>query len=96
MNNDGVPWKDEAERTKAMGYRKSSVSDDMESSAEYTTRVAGIMRVYLNILKIPPQRQPLNPMFQLPRYWVWVSRLVGERGLLETAVAPQLIYSTCT
>ncbi|RDB15643.1 Nucleoporin gle1 [Hypsizygus marmoreus] len=89
---DEKPWKDEAARTKAMGYRKSSVSDDLESAAEYTTRVAGIMRVYFHILKIPP-RQPLQAMFQLPRLWIWLSRLAGERGLLETAVAPQLIYT---
>jgi len=89
---DGKPWEN---RSKAMGYRKSENSDDLESPAEYGSRVSGIMRVYFHILKIPPRQQPLKPMFQLPRYWIWFARLMGERGLLETAIAPQLIYSLC-
>jgi len=89
---DGKPWEN---RSKAMGYRKSENSDDLESPAEYGSRVSGIMRVYFHILKIPPRQQPLKPMFQLPRYWIWFARLMGERGLLETAIAPQLIYSRC-
>lgn len=92
---DGRPWADEAERVKAMGYRKSSTGDDTESAAEYTTRVAGVMRVYFHILKVPPRRQPLQPTFQLPRYWMWCARMLGERGLLETGVAAQLLYSSC-
>lgn len=87
---DGKPWEN---RSKVMGYRKSENSDDLESPAEYGNRVSGIMRVYFHILKIPPRQQPLKPMFQLPRYWIWFARLIGERGLLETAIAPQLIYS---
>ncbi|EDR10205.1 uncharacterized protein LACBIDRAFT_318370 [Laccaria bicolor S238N-H82] len=87
---DGKPWEN---RSKVMGYRKSENSDDLESPAEYGNRVSGIMRVYFHILKIPPRQQPLKPMFQLPRYWIWFARLIGERGLLETAIAPQLIYT---
>jgi nucleoporin GLE1 len=94
-DHDGTPWKAEAERTKAMGYRKSQTINDIETAGEYTTRIAGIMRVYFHILKIPPTQKPLHPMFQLPKYWVWVARLMSERGLLETTVAPQLLYSTC-
>lgn len=30
-------------------------------------------------------------MFQQLRYWLWFARLVGKRGLPETAIAPQLI-----
>ncbi|KAF8882102.1 GLE1-like protein-domain-containing protein [Infundibulicybe gibba] len=89
----GQPWKDTADRTKAIGYRKSATGDDLETAAEYGARVSAIMRVYFHILKVPPSRQPLKPMFQLPRYWTWFARLMGERGLLETAVAPQLIFA---
>jgi len=49
------------------------------------------MRVYFAILSTPVVK-PLHRMFQMPRYWIWFARLMGEAGLLETAVAPQLIY----
>jgi nucleoporin GLE1 len=92
-DHDGKPWGDETQRTKAMGYRKGGDGSEVESVAEYSTRVAGIMRVYFHILKVPPRQQPLKPFFQLPRYWIWFARMMGEPGLLQTAVAPQIIYS---
>jgi len=51
-----------------------------------------MMRVYFHILKTPVS-QPLHPMFHLPRYWTWFARLLSNAVLLETAVAPQLLYS---
>ena len=90
---DNRPWKDEEERVKAMGYRKGADGADVETVAEYSARVAGIMRVYFHILKIPPGQHALKPVFQLPRYWIWFARMMGEPGLLQTAVAPQIIYS---
>ncbi|KAJ6611409.1 GLE1-like protein-domain-containing protein [Mycena sp. CBHHK59/15] len=93
-DHDGRPWTDEAERAKIMGYRKSvNEGLDRETVTEYTNRVAGLMRLYFHILKIAPQRRPLHPMFQLPRCWTWFARIMGERGLLETSVAAQLIYT---
>lgn len=89
----GKPWPDESARVRAMGYRKASDGSDVESPAEYTPRVAGLMRVYFHILKAPPVgNQPMERMFQLPRAWIWFARMMGQRGLLETAVAPELLY----
>ncbi|KAJ7274167.1 GLE1-like protein-domain-containing protein [Mycena rebaudengoi] len=91
---DGRKWNGEEERTKVMGYRKTvEEGDAREGVVEYTNRVAGLMRLYFHILKLPPQRRPLHAMFQLPRYWTWFARLMGEPGLLETSVAAQLIYT---
>ncbi|KAJ7256808.1 GLE1-like protein-domain-containing protein [Mycena haematopus] len=102
---DGRPWTDDAERTKMMGYRRTALqSDDLdsggakkpvphESIVEYMNRVSGIMRVYFHILKIPPQTRPMHSMFQLPRCWTWVSRMLCDRALLESPVAAQLIYT---
>lgn len=92
---DNRPWTDRDEKLKVMGYRKSGDSDNFESEAEFTSRAAGIMRIYFSILKIVPTQNPLQPMFQLPRYWTWFARLLDERILLETAVAAQLMYSQC-
>lgn len=91
---DGRQWANRAEKLKAMGYRKNGGedSDSFESEAEFTSRVAGIMRIYFSILKIAP-RQALKPMFQSPRYWTWFARLLGERSLLESPVAAQVMYS---
>lgn len=92
-DHNGVEWETEKTRWKAMGYRKSAVSDDVEGAAEYTTRVTGVMRVYFHILQIGPTQKPLKPMFQTHRLWVWVARLMSEKALLESVVAAQLLYS---
>lgn len=90
---NGANWETDKVRWKAMGYRKSTVSDDVEGAVEYTTRVAGVMRVYFHILQIRPVQRPLKPMFQAHRLWVWVARLMGDSALLVTVVAAQLLYS---
>ncbi|KAF9458130.1 GLE1-like protein-domain-containing protein [Collybia nuda] len=92
-DHDGTQWGADGDRIKAMGYRKSQIGEGLETTGEYTARISGIMRLYFHILKIEPTYRPLHPMFQLPRYWVWVSRLMDERGLLETAIAPHLLYT---
>ena len=95
-DTDLKPWENDVAWKKAMGYRYKSGDrdqDEVESSADYATRIYGIMRVYFQILKITPQRQPLKPMFQLPRYWMWVARILGQRELLGTSIAAQLLYS---
>jgi nucleoporin GLE1 len=90
---NGTKWESEKARWKAMGYRKSTANDDVESPSEYMTRVAGVMRVYFHILQIRPVQKPLKPMFQAHRLWVWIARLLSERALLEAVVAAQLLYS---
>ncbi|KAF7364869.1 hypothetical protein MVEN_00357200 [Mycena venus] len=102
---DGRPWTDDTERTKVMGYRRSALKNDdinddgvrkpapFETIVEYMNRISGIMRVYFHILKIPPQSRPMHPMFQLPRCWTWFARILGDRTLLESPVAAQLIYT---
>ncbi|KAJ7625229.1 GLE1-like protein-domain-containing protein [Mycena polygramma] len=94
---DGRPWKDDAERIKVMGYRRSAQREldapwVMECTVEYMNRVAGPMRLYFHILRIPPQTRPMPPMFQLPRFWMWFARILNNHSLLESPVAAQLIY----
>ncbi|PFH48824.1 hypothetical protein AMATHDRAFT_149026 [Amanita thiersii Skay4041] len=92
---DGRRWGSDDERRKVMGYRKSANGEDIESTSEYCSRVAGIMRVYFSVLKVKPLTKPLGPMFQSLRYWVWFARIVGGqyRSLLESPVAPFLIHT---
>ena len=94
-DHNDAQWETERARWKAMGYRKSAVNDDVEGAAEYTIRVAGVMRVYFHILQIRPTQKPLKPMFQAHRLWVWVARLMSKKALLESVVAAQLLYSKC-
>jgi len=86
---DGVGWT-EATRTKAMGYRTSN--DEQESTGEYITRIAGMMRVYFLVLAAPVEK-PLDNMFRLPRYWAYFTRMMNEERLLSTAVAAQVLYA---
>ncbi|KAJ7486218.1 GLE1-like protein-domain-containing protein [Mycena galericulata] len=91
---DGRSWADDAERAKMMGYRRSVEADVVrEPIVEYMNRVAGDMRLYFHILRIPPQTRPMHPMFQLPRCWTWFARIMGDYALLESPVAAQLIYT---
>ncbi|KAI9063663.1 hypothetical protein FKP32DRAFT_1571751 [Trametes sanguinea] len=83
---DGAPWTEETRR-KALGYRGED-----ESLAEYTARVSGMMRVYFQIL-VTPVNQPLDPIVRLPRYWTFFSRMLKEPQLLDSSVAPQVLYT---
>ncbi|KAG2072109.1 hypothetical protein BDR04DRAFT_1134738 [Suillus decipiens] len=88
-DSDGTAW-DELERTKAMGYRTND--DQRETLSEHVMRVSGMMRVYFLILAAPVP-QPLDRMFQLPRFWTYFARMIGDERLLETAVAAQVLYA---
>jgi nucleoporin GLE1 len=93
---DGQPWASDEARAKVRGYRNSGSGGGgggLESAGEYISRMAGMMRVYFEILKVPVA-QPLDRMFQMPRYWMWFARMTSQRMLLETAVAAQLIYGS--
>ncbi|CAK5283953.1 unnamed protein product [Mycena citricolor] len=94
-DHDGRPWADKVERQKMQGFRLSSSDDaeSWESMQEYSDRISGMMRLYFHIIRIVPQNKPLHPLFQLPRCWQWLSRLLNERSLLESPVAAQLIYT---
>ncbi|KAG2360566.1 GLE1-like protein-domain-containing protein [Suillus spraguei] len=37
--------------------------------------------------------RPLDRMFQLPRFWTYFARMIGDERLLETAVAAQVLYA---
>ena len=114
---DEKPW-DEGERRKAMGYRYTGRSDnggddngEWESAGEYSTRIAGIMRVYFLVLSMSAsaptpalaagagavagqvQVSRAQKLFQLPRFWTYFVRMLGDEHLLETAVAAQVLYS---
>lgn len=88
-DSDGTAW-DELERTKAMGYRTND--NQRETLSDHVMRVSGMMRVYFLILAAPVP-QPLDRMFQLPRFWTYFARMIGDERLLETAVAAQVLYA---
>lgn len=89
-DSDGTAW-DEEQRTKAMGYR---VNDNQrESLSDHVMRVSGMMRVYFLILAAPVP-QPLEKMFQLPRFWTYFARMMGDERLLETVVAAEVLHGT--
>lgn len=92
---DGREWQGRDEKLKILGFRKTGENESYESEADFTARVAGSMRIYFSVLKIVPTRGPLKTSFQLPRYWTWFARMLGERALLESAVAAQVMYSKC-
>jgi nucleoporin GLE1 len=80
---DGQPWASDEARAKVRGYRNNG-SGELESAGVYVSRMTGMMRVYFEILKVPV-RQPLDRMFQMPRYWMWFARMTSQRMLLATA-----------
>lgn len=80
---DGTPFTPTTLR-KAFGLRED------ETSADHTSRVAGIMRVYFSLLLLPPSR-PLPRDFQLPRFWMFVTRLIGQPALLHSSLATELL-----
>ncbi|KAG0702653.1 GLE1-like protein-domain-containing protein [Suillus ampliporus] len=88
-DSDGTAW-DDKERIKAMGYRTSD--GQRESLSDHIMRVSGMMRVYFLILAAPVP-QPLDKMFQLPRFWTYFARMIGDERLLETAVAAQVLHA---
>lgn len=72
---------------KLSGYRED------ESTSEFTSRVAGLMRVYFHIL-VAPVDSPLEPTFRITRYWTYFARMLSNRSLLESGpVAPELLAS---
>ncbi|KAH8103313.1 GLE1-like protein-domain-containing protein [Cristinia sonorae] len=80
---------DQAKRRKVMGYSDSE--DRKETNAEYTARVAGIMRVYFQII-MTPHPKPLDPTFSMSRYWTYFARMAKAPQLLLSSVAPELLY----
>jgi nucleoporin GLE1 len=76
-------------------YNKLNGFREDESVAEFTSRVAGLLRVYFHIL-VAPVNIPLDPMFRTTRYWAFFARMLGDRRLLEGGpVAPELLASKC-
>ncbi|OJA12961.1 hypothetical protein AZE42_04710 [Rhizopogon vesiculosus] len=88
-DSDGTAW-DEEQRTKAMGYQ---INENLrESLSDHVMRVSGMMRVYFLVLAAPVP-QPLDKMFQLPRFWTYFARMMGDERLLETAVAAEVLHA---
>ncbi|KAG7440741.1 uncharacterized protein BT62DRAFT_937711 [Guyanagaster necrorhizus] len=96
---DEKPWSDAVEKKKAMGYRQLTANDGdlvWETEEMYILRLTGVMRVYLGILAIQPQKGPLNgSMWRTPMFWVWIARLLGSDGggwaMLERAIGAELL-----
>jgi len=83
------PPEEGVEYSKLAGFRED------EGLPEYTLRVAGLMRVYFHVL-ITPTNQPTNTFFRPTIYWTYFSRLMCNRGLLESGpVGPELLASEC-
>ncbi|KAI5994833.1 GLE1-like protein-domain-containing protein [Pisolithus albus] len=99
---DGRAW-DDNEKRKAMGYRRTGGEDGSEevvweSSGEYGTRIAGIMRVYFLVLGLSASMAStpvvrVQSIFQLPRIWIYFSRILGDERLLQAAVAAQILHA---
>lgn len=84
------PPEEGIEYSKLAGFRED------ESLPEYISRVAGLMRVYFQIL-ITPTDQPTNLFFRPTMYWTYFARLMCDRSLLESGpVGPELLASKCT
>ncbi|KAJ3915118.1 GLE1-like protein-domain-containing protein [Lentinula edodes] len=88
---DDRPWKDNQEVRRIQGFR-SGEDGVIEPQSQYTDRVKGVMRLYFSVLKITPKKAPLKKMFQLPRYWTWMARLLGSKTLLATAVGAEVLF----
>ncbi|KAI0646290.1 GLE1-like protein-domain-containing protein [Trametes meyenii] len=86
MDADGTAFSQEGRR-KALGHRGED-----ESLAEYSSRVSGMMRVYFHIL-VAPVNQPLDPVVRLPRYWTFFTRMLKDSQLLDSSIAPQVMYT---
>ena len=84
VDTDGTIF-DQTSLRKALGYRAD------ESSSEFTTRVSGMTRVYFHVLSAPVA-QPLDPRFRFPRYWTFFARILSLPQLLDSPVAPEVIY----
>jgi len=69
---------------------KASGLREEETSADRTTRVAGIMRVYFSLLLLPPMA-PLSREFHTPRLWMFVAQLVRQPALLQSSLATELL-----
>lgn len=87
------PWKSNEEYTKVSGWRKSTNADGTESLEDHVNRISALMRVYFNIIKLSCMANSVDAMFQMPRCWVWFSRIMNEKRLLGEPVGAQLIYS---
>ncbi|KAH9896850.1 GLE1-like protein-domain-containing protein [Cubamyces lactineus] len=83
---DGTPFSDDARR-KALGYLGHN-----EGLVDYTARVSGIMRLYFQILMTPVVDGPAM-VVRLPTYWIFLSRMLKEPQLLDSSVAPQILYA---
>ncbi|KAI0090645.1 GLE1-like protein-domain-containing protein [Irpex rosettiformis] len=84
-NVDNTP-SDLAARRKLLGYREN------ENAAAYSTRVAGVMRVYFHVMAVPIE-SIVDPRFRLPRYWTFFARILQQPQLLEAPVGPEVIFT---
>lgn len=81
------PHEEGIEYSKLAGFRED------EGLPEYTSRVAGLMRVYFQIL-ITPTDEPTNSFFRPTVFWTYFARLMCNRSLLESGpVGPELLAS---
>ncbi|KAF9062978.1 GLE1-like protein-domain-containing protein [Rhodocollybia butyracea] len=74
---DDRAWKDVAEMRLMLGLRTGE-DGAMETQSQYMDRVKGVARLYFEVLKIVPRQGPMKRMFQLPRYWSWMARMLGR------------------
>jgi nucleoporin GLE1 len=80
---DGTPF------TRVTSMKASGVREE-ETTADYTARIAGIMRVYFSLLLLPPS-VPLSREFHLARLWMFIARLIGQSSLSRSSLATELL-----
>lgn len=97
---DGRAWSGWPELMSIAGYRKAtrvcSQADGLENEIDHMERVAGVMRLYFGILHYGMGQHnniEIHPIFQLPRYWVWLARMLVQERLVNHAVGAELLYS---
>lgn len=95
---DGKPWGSTEALAKAHGRRENGA----ESGLEMMTRVAGIMRLYWEIVKcfadpnvvgavVQDRWSQVDARYVFGRTWVWFSRLTTRVDMLKEPIAAELI-----
>jgi hypothetical protein len=90
----GVPSQEPSgERMGIKSKKKAMGMKDGESAGDYVVRVAGLMRLYFEVMKISSDAQsPLENEWRFPRAWTWLTRLMGRLDMLGSPVAPHCIF----
>ena len=70
-----------------------------EPTDAYVSRVAGVLRLYFEMLFVEMDglnlgNMQLQPQFRPARLWAYLAQLINHEGMLKRVVAPEAIYGT--